>query len=204
MPATHPYVSNPRRVIEIVNYLRKEKFPTKFSANTLEKAKIPTSYTGRITNALQFIEVIDKNGRHNKEIEKLFSPEENDKKFTEGLANLIKKAYSPLFEKYKHEEDTWNLTEDELTAFFKAADGRSVVIAERQAPTFLAFAELADKRQQSITDKSESQLPAENTAEVSNGNFGLAVKIEVNLPAGGTKEDYDKIFKSIKENLVNE
>lgn len=32
--------------------------------------------------------------------------------------------------------------------------------------------------------------------------LGLTVRVEINLPADGTKETYDNIFKSIKENLL--
>jgi FKBP-type peptidyl-prolyl cis-trans isomerase (trigger factor) len=35
-----------------------------------------------------------------------------------------------------------------------------------------------------------------------NKEFGLSVRVEINLPADGTKETYDNIFKSIKENLL--
>jgi len=35
-------------------------------------------------------------------------------------------------------------------------------------------------------------------------NFGLTVRIEINLPADGDQETYDRIFKSIRENLLNE
>jgi hypothetical protein len=34
-------------------------------------------------------------------------------------------------------------------------------------------------------------------------NVGLTVRIEVNLPAAGDQETYDKIFRSIRENLLN-
>lgn len=33
-------------------------------------------------------------------------------------------------------------------------------------------------------------------------SLGLTVRIEINLPADGSKETYDNIFKSIKENLL--
>ena len=32
---------------------------------------------------------------------------------------------------------------------------------------------------------------------------GLTVRIEINLPAEGDQETYDRIFKSIRENLLN-
>jgi hypothetical protein len=33
--------------------------------------------------------------------------------------------------------------------------------------------------------------------------IGLTVRIEINLPADGNQETYDRIFKSIRENLLN-
>jgi hypothetical protein len=43
------------------------------------------------------------------------------------------------------------------------------------------------------------------TDPTSNGTreFGLTVRIEVNLPATGDQDTYDKIFKSIRENFLN-
>ena len=34
--------------------------------------------------------------------------------------------------------------------------------------------------------------------------MALTVRIEVNLPANGSKETYDNIFKSIRANLIDE
>jgi len=33
--------------------------------------------------------------------------------------------------------------------------------------------------------------------------MALTVRVEINLPAGGDQETYDRIFKSIRENLLN-
>ena len=41
------------------------------------------------------------------------------------------------------------------------------------------------------------------TPDSGNRNLGLTVRIEINLPATGDQETYDKIFKSIRENLLN-
>lgn len=35
-------------------------------------------------------------------------------------------------------------------------------------------------------------------------DMALTVRIEINLPAGGSQETYDNIFKSIRANLINE
>lgn len=50
-------------------------------------------------------------------------------------------------------------------------------------------------------------LPASAPAPVRSGGnasgMALTVRVEINLPAGGDQETYDRIFKSIRENLLN-
>ena len=48
-----------------------------------------------------------------------------------------------------------------------------------------------------------SQAKVETSSAKGKTDFGLSVRIEINLPADGTKETYDSIFKSIRENLLN-
>lgn len=48
-------------------------------------------------------------------------------------------------------------------------------------------------------------LPATAPARLGGNTSGMAltVRVEINLPAGGDQETYDRIFKSIRENLLN-
>lgn len=55
----------------------------------------------------------------------------------------------------------------------------------------------------SLSQNQPSSLPANTNPTETNGNFGLSVRVEINLPSDGSKETYDNIFKSIKENLLN-
>lgn len=80
-------------------------------------------------------------------------------------------------------------------------------------------AESTTAKKQSAKSSSKSNTP-QNSSEAANqpsgvtinsqgtggGNtsdMALTVRIEINLPAGGDKETYDNIFKSIRENLLN-
>lgn len=49
---------------------------------------------------------------------------------------------------------------------------------------------------------SGAEKPAVGTSSLG-GVVGLTVRVEINLPAGGNKETYDAIFKSIRENLID-
>ena len=56
-----------------------------------------------------------------------------------------------------------------------------------------------------VKENSESggASDAKSHTEHDRNNFGLTVRIEINLPASGDQDTYDKIFKSIRSNLIN-
>lgn len=46
-------------------------------------------------------------------------------------------------------------------------------------------------------------LTTSRVASAQGSGMALTVRVEINLPAGGEQETYDRIFKSIRENLLN-
>jgi hypothetical protein len=58
-------------------------------------------------------------------------------------------------------------------------------------------------KQSKIAKKSSTTTILENGFNKRKNDFGLTVRIEINLPAGGDQQTYDRIFKSIRENLLN-
>jgi len=83
----------------------------------------------------------------------------------------------------------------------------------RSAPVKAAQLKTIKKASPKTKQKQESNVKADPTPPASsapaatfNGNgadVGLTVRIEINLPAAGDQETYDRIFKSIRENLLN-
>ena len=136
---------------------------------------------------------------------------------------MVEAAYSDLFA--LHGQDAWNLPVDRLISYFRNADHTSALVGSRQAGTFQALAALSghgevpapkaagqrrnekrsapaktpEPRKQTPDTATGPNLPSGNSA----GGVGLTVRIEINLPAAGDQETYDKIFKSIRENLLN-
>ncbi|MEO8572570.1 MAG: hypothetical protein ABI481_01265 [Pyrinomonadaceae bacterium] len=111
-----------------------------------------------------------------------------------------------------------------LIGFFRVHDETSQITATRQAIAFETLASLsghgelfqpkaqnpkqAGKAAKPLARKQlEARAkanPASHSAQqLSERDFGLSVRIEINLPAQGDQETYDRIFKSIKENLLN-
>ncbi|MCG8059581.1 MAG: hypothetical protein JAZ21_07135 [Candidatus Thiodiazotropha taylori] len=78
-------------------------------------------------------------------------------------------------------------------------------VPEPKASTTKTKKNVATKKKVQSTNKRTQEKPKADAAQINNGgNLGLTVRVEINLPADGSKETYDAIFKSIKENLLGE
>jgi hypothetical protein len=135
---------------------------------------------------------------------------------------MMKKAYSDLLS--LHGEKVWDLDSNALVTYFRQSDQTSAVVGNRQATTFQTLAAFAGhgevpSARQSTTRKGKSvanstkektpkklkanERPLSNVGTGGGKDFGLTVRIEINLPADGNQATYDRIFKSIRENLLN-
>jgi Family of unknown function (DUF5343) len=217
----HPYTpGGSGGIVQIVTQLRKS-FPAKVSSETLKKLGIASNNESYIINILKFLKVIDEQGQQTAEAKATFSQHE-DAEFQEAFSNLVRSAYSGLF--HLQGEDAWTLPGPKLITYFRNTDQTSSVVGARQSQTFQTLAALGghgdaptakqsgpkaanDKKKPVVRVKKAdaesavvppTQVPAKT---VSNG-VAMTVRIEINLPAAGDQETYDKIFKSIRENLL--
>lgn len=224
MTDTHPYISGAGNIAQMVARLRKS-FPGSISADTVKKLGLAPNNESYVINVLQFVGVIDSEGKKTHEAAKAFS-HHKDEEFAQSFSDLVKKAYSALFD--LHGEHAWELDTDGLVTFFRQSDQTSEIIGKRQASTFRVLASLAGhgdlpevkaskpqkvakpstaakKKQRTPIDFPSKEQP-ETIKPQDNLNsgvpLGLTVRVEINLPADGSKETYDSIFKSIKENLL--
>lgn len=229
MADSHPYISGAGNISQMVAQLR-NAFPTVVTSDTVKRLGLASNNESYVINALQFVGVLDSDGKKTEKAAEVFS-HHKDEEFSSSFKELVSNAYSDLFD--LHGEKAWTLDDDALITFFRRADQTSVTIGKRQAGTFKVFAALSGfgevptprgqkskekngaktkttpKKQPTNSSReavgSTSVVPENNIAgKKVNRDFGLSVRIEINLPADGSRETYDNIFKSIKENLLNE
>lgn len=222
MADTHPYISGAGNIVLAVNHLRKA-FPSVVSSETIKKLGIASNNESYVINTLRFVGVIDAEGKKTAEAGKFFS-QHQDETFAKGFEGLVKRSYKGLFD--LHGDSAWGLSDDELITFFRNSDDTSDLIGRRQAGTFKALSGLAghaeiptvkakprtngikdSKPENNKKKQAKASVAAsfrqEEGASKSTGDLGLTVRIEINLPAQGDQETYDRIFKSIRENLLN-
>ena len=220
MAETHPYISGAGNIVQIVNHLRKA-FPASLTADTIKKLGIAPNNESYVLNILRFIGVIDADGKKTSEASKIFSQHQDDK-FSDKFSTLVKKSYKDLFD--VHGDDSWDLDKDGLITFFRSSDDTSATIGGRQAGTFRALAGLSghgdvptpkpkgaqqgsnqSKKKTKKTKKKtggKNIIPPNLGEEEPSRNIGLTVRVEINLPADGDQDTYYRIFKSIRENLI--
>ena len=226
MAARHPYVPGTGGLAKTLNHLKKS-FPPNVNSNTIRKLGFAPNNESYVMNVIRFLGLIDEKDKKTEAGATVFSHHENDA-FEKAFAARVQDAYSPLFELYG--EQSWNLGKDTLISFFRTTDQTTAIVGARQAGTFqllaklaghgdppqvetknratknpAAAAKLANKAPKaSALTKTDGENRASDVEERLPRNVGLTVRIEINLPASGDQETYDRIFKSIRDNLLND
>jgi len=205
----------------MINHLRRS-FPSVVDAGTVKRLGLAPKNESYLINILRFIDVIDSEGKKTETASKVFNIHENDK-FQAAFSELIKKAYHRLFD--DHGERAWDLDTDALITFFRQTDESSGVVGARQAATFSTLSALAGhgdspvartptEKKARTARKTEDRAPHAPISEQALstpatfrgpeiGQLGLSVRVEVNLPTDANQETYDKIFQSIRKNLID-
>lgn len=220
---THPYISGAGNVEQMIGFLRKN-FPSTVTSETVKKFSLAPNNESYVINALQFIGAIDGDGKRNAKAHDVFVLD--DKAFPAAFGAMIREAYKDLFD--LRGDSAWTLSKSELTAYFRTSDKTSEAIGGRQAALYQVFARLAGYETGSVgsAPKPKATKPKASPAKSTKPNkagspditeenivkkefetrkdMALTVRIEINLPANGSKETYDNIFKSIRANLIDE
>lgn len=227
MAYKHAYVSAQGNLTKVVNHFRKS-FPATVTAETLKKLGFAPKNESYVINVLKSLELIDEDGKRTQEASKVFTMHDAAA-FAEAFAGIVKSAYGDLFE--LHGDSAWDLDSNGLITFFRQTDQTSEIVGKRQAATFKTLAAYSGhaemptvKATTSVTasvKKTTKKKPAkvrgkavrrETPSESKDTDsqdgtnvtaVGLTVRVEVNLPSDADQETYDRIFKSIRENLLN-
>jgi hypothetical protein len=214
----HPYSPGPGGIAAAIAQFRKS-FPKTVNAETLKQLGIAPSNESYVINVLRYVGAIDADGKRTEKAELVFS-KHTDEDFQKAFEEMVKESYADLFA--LHRDSAWGLPTDKLIAFFRSTDKTTDLVGRLQATTFQLLAGFAGHgsvpeptplrtsrvkvaKPKAGKDTGTSRIPAlpASGGEGTPRDVGLTVRIEVNLPPQGDQETYDRIFRSIRENLLN-
>lgn len=226
MADKHPAVTTMTGLTQVLDQL-KRTFPVTLNADVLKRLSLAPSNEGVVINSIRFLGLIDEENRRTELGHRVFTLHD-EKEFQREFSKIIQNAYKDLFSYFG--DATWDLEDARLITFFRQTDQSSELVGKRQARTFKTLASYAGKSDEFVQSRSSGNrasttsqtrkktspsLPidanptfqANETANIqthSDRNVGLTVRIEINLPVAEDQETYDKIFRSIRENLLND
>ena len=228
MTSKHPYVQAPKHLSECITKFRRS-VPPSVTASTLQKLGIASNSERYLLSTLRFLGLIDASGNPTQSARDLFS-RADDGDFQTTLSDIVKSQYTDLFQ--LRGEDVWTADRTDLVTYFRGNDQTSAIVGQRQATTFHTLRVLCGYATKSASRRpppksnadskgkeSKSSKGSNAKAPVSPGSVaaargshgelrersvGLTVRIEINLPADGDQVTYDSIFRSIRDNLINE
>jgi len=213
----HPSTGSVRRIVEQL----RSAFPGKVNAETLKKWSIAPKNESMLLNILRFLKLIDSDGNKITENAKIFL-EHDDSAFSSKFGALVKTAYADLFQHFG--DDAWQLTKEKLIGYFRSTDESSLFSAlaglagYKDIPPVRATKSVQTKNVSAVKNKVKKArdngktvitTPAPSDSHQvlpikgNNGGLGMTIRIELNLPVSDDQSVYDRIFKSIKENLMN-
>lgn len=220
MAEKHPYVTAPGGLEKTINHFRRRSLPS-VDSGILRKLGFAPNSESYILNVLRFLKFIDAGNKTTDLAATVFSNHE-DTAFFEAFSPVVRDAYSDLFD--LHGEDAWSTEKESLITYFRKSDRTSAIVGARQASTFQLLARLSGHGESSGAKPRKSnakrmavagaskrktapashatQQPTEASISLAD-KVGLTVRIEINLPAVDDQDTYDKIFKSVRENLLN-
>ena len=231
MASKHPYTSGAAGLNQAVAHLRRS-FPAQVTAETLKKLGIAPNNETYVLNTLRFVGVLDSESKKNAAAATVFS-KHDDSEFQTGFSKLVQTAYADLFSLhgdsawslptdklisfFRNTDHTSAIVGQRQATAFQALAALGGKIDTSSRPTATKTKKADSPTPKVSKSKAASKAPAPSVqsveppvnASISNksashsSGMALTVRVEINLPAGGDQDTYDRIFKSIRENLLN-
>jgi len=120
------------------------------------------------------------------------------------MGNQIKTAYAELFDTYPNASQQ---ADERLVNFFRSKTSAGDRVVQAQTATFKTLCEFADfvtveiapSRSREVTRES---IPSAPRAMASSQGLTINLNIQLQLPLTENSEIYDKIFQSLKKNII--
>jgi hypothetical protein len=230
MANKYPYISSSGPIFQGVQQFRKS-FPNTVNSETLQKLGIAPKNESYLINILKHLGFLDDELKKTKLAGDTFVLHEQEQ-FQSAFANAVEAAYEELFtlqglDTWELDNDrliTFFRSSDQTTdlvgrrqantfATLASISGKREQATKSSAkpngkkPTLRAAPKKSIKAVMAPVEqaKEDGNSPTSqgDYSNMNMSNFGLTVRVEINLPAQGDKDTYDRIFRSIRENLID-
>ena len=130
----------------------------------------------------------------------LYAKFQNDSLSKEAIAEGVLNAYPDLFKAYPK---AFQLSKDELQGYIKQQTGADSSVISKIYGTIKKLISHGDFNGGQIAPKESNSGSGQRKVNAQNmGSIPITMNIQIVIPSDATPEQYDKIFSSIKKNLM--
>ncbi|WP_230972168.1 DUF5343 domain-containing protein [Archaeoglobus neptunius] len=195
-----PYTTVPGKLKKFFKIIQETNVPEKVTQRWLAALGFKSSNDRTIVGLLKDLGFIDASGIPTE----TWNNYRNRELAPKIMASAIKRAYQQLFDTYP---DAHRKDKEALKNFFAAQTNLASNTIDRIILTFKALCELADfEETESVTQnaKMDKSLTRPPTIKLPTHGLAININIQLQLPATNDEEVYDKLFRSLKRNLLSE
>jgi hypothetical protein len=214
MPDSYPYIVSNNKIEPILKKIRSAAKPTKFTNEFLKQLGFLSSNDRAIISILRGLGFITDEGAPTEYFDRL--KDSVDWQF--ALGERMKELYKDIF---NIDTEIHKSTDQEIKGAIARVTGKDDASVSRYLATFKVLANLAnfetsprnkenpEKKKEIITTETKEQKKINTINEPVDQNKAFSKiefchNIEIHLPATTDISVYNAIFKSIRDNLINE
>jgi len=197
--AVHPYTTVPGRIKNLMEKIRTVGVPERANRNWLMLIGFKSSNDRTMLSILKHIGFLNAGGQPTDSWRAYRGPNHGV-----ILADALRDAYKGIFETF---EEPWKLSTNELKDYFAVDTGSAEGTVSKMVDTFKSLCSVAEFKR-SAASKPPS-LIAENAGtnglQIPLSQQGKSVNININveLPITDDDEVYRRIFKALKDYLID-
>jgi len=204
----YPYAVAPNRISILFDKILKASVPDKVTQQWLATVGLKSKNDRLLPSILKHIGFIDSAG-----VPTTLWNEYRGSSPKLVIAKAIRQGYSDLFGTYPSAHE---LSDEELTAFFRGNTKQSDIAVKRIVQTFKALVSLADFREidsESLSVENTSASSARDGLSRELGNtitfnrsrdIAINVNLQLTLPESKDPSVYDALFASLKKHILEE
>ena len=189
------YAYSVGQINDILEKIKETGRPEKLTITYIQNTwLLKNAQYSAIINILQDLGFLSTDGTPTETYAEFQNPEHSGRVLAEG----IKKAYPNLFKAYPNAQE---LPKEKLEGYIKQQTGADKSVIEKIYGTIKRLCSLADFS--SVSSVIPNSPPSsQTTLPPSNIQLPISMNIQIVIPSDATAEQYDKIFSSIKKNLL--
>lgn len=196
----YKYAYSAKQIGEVFSKIKETGRPEKLTITYMQNTwLLKNAQYGALIDILKDMKFLEDSGAPTN----LYAKYQNNSHSNEALEEGIKNLYPDLFKAYPKANE---MPKEQLDGFFKQHTGADKSVISKLYTTFnklCSMTEFQNDNSKLSFDSRQQEKKNTNKDDFKHNTIPITMNIQIVIPSDATSDQYDKIFTSIKNNLIN-